>query len=151
MEEVWSVVKHAGKLYRERFPVTGKWVLALVSFAVGYFLTCGLYILSAGNHVETRNIMTYLIGALTLSIIISAISLKILGTNIKRFWGSIILSYVCYVLFVIIISVHAGEFAEVVMWLPVIVIFGSFYMFPLTSLSWIGIFILFGSGKSKVK
>ena len=58
-------------------------------------------------------------------------------------------SYSIFLLIVIVSSAVAGDIAETVMWLPILLAIGILYMAPLIAMSWIGCQLVYSVGPTK--
>ena len=76
--------------------------------------------------------------AAVISFIAFSTTRYIFKSNIKRIIAGIIASYVAMLLILVVVSSIAGEIAETLMWMPIILMFGAVYMAPLIGISLLG-------------
>ncbi|HOU60098.1 MAG TPA: hypothetical protein PLS59_11715 [Kiritimatiellia bacterium] len=127
-----------------------KWtkrILGLICVLAGTLLPHAMYAMSEdGNLWNLQLFVMMLIAAITSFTAFAACRFFLDGT-IKRFIIGAIASYAAILILLLAAAGITGEFSEVIMWIPVILLFGVPFMAPLVIMSGVGSLLVMGNGK----
>lgn len=113
-----------------------RYVLALLSFVSGIVATYGLYRQSSTRGFESLSSVAPFAVAGAVAFVVSLASRSLVDGIIKHFIISVTLSYASYFVLLLVHATIVGAFAQVLMWILVIVLFAIPFMFPLTFGAW---------------
>lgn len=116
---------------------------AIVCLCGGIYTTYAFYSLSETGDLGSYSVLILLTIAALVAVGVFAFMYKTLKNYTKAFfWGTGVV-YLSYLLMLVVISAITGDLAAVLMWLPVIALFGIPYMLPLTVMSWGAVFLCY--------
>ncbi len=118
-------------------------LFSIIVFFVGLFVTYALYSMSETGDLTNYSVLIPLAVAAFSSALISVYFHKKVSENSNRFLYSLICSYLAYICLLVVVSIITGDFAEVIMWSLVIIMFGVPFMMPLTCMSWLAVYLFF--------
>ena len=106
-----------------------------------------MYAMSEDGNIYNKKLLVMMLIAAVISFIAFSTTRYIFKSNIKRIIAGIIASYAAMLLILVVASSIAGEIAETLMWMPIILMFGAVYMAPLIGISLLGSVLVFGYEK----
>lgn len=108
----------------------------------GTFMTYAMYSCNETGDLSCYGLIPLVLVAIGVCSIVTAVSFRIVQNPVVRLGLSLGLSYVAYIGLIIVASLVTGDYAETMMWFPIILFFGIPSMFLLTAGGIAGIAIL---------
>ena len=130
---------------RNRRVRTLKRIVGIIAMILGAFTTYAMYSRGETGDLRCYGAIPHLLVALGACATVTVVSFRLSRRPVARLAVSFGLSYAAYVLLILGASLITGDFAETMMWLPIILLFAIPFMFPLTAGA-IAAVALFASG-----